>query len=461
LNHFLCLQRVIGEKMTGFAPDKELKLAVNTSYKANIYLSCSWRPEAGQDVSWLLVKELDQTDIRVLGDVPDLPEQDDNRIKRIMQGCVGFLVVLPYRNSRQSTTSPYIIREIRIAAELGIPIALFREVRVRTEVRANENGSEIIFPSDPNEPSVLIRHKNIFGPYDYDSEERNFRIQVTGRLHDFTDCLLQQPPSLPQYVFLITRLQSDFEQARLAIRAAVEDSAAIPCLWSDDQRHTTNIEGIRERTRLLIKHATFVVADLTYGPDSLNIDNPSRAHEVGIAVAYRKQILLCAQDPRRDPYFAASDIQMVFWRDEEELQKRVAEWIHNDRASLGRRVYNRELSSRDLSYTPKISEAKFAIDRGRRYIAPNAYPLSATESWLIAVGFGLIALSAALLAKRLIGFEDTFDFAAVLAGILTVVFASDLNRNIRRALGQYNYLRWLIPLSGLLLIVLWAFLRKR
>ena len=446
--------------MIGVAPDKELKLTINSSSKSNIYLSCSWRPEAGQDVSWLLVKELDQTDIQVLGDVPDLPEQDDNRIKRIMQGCVGFLVVLPYRNSQPSTTSPYIIREIRVAAELGIPIALFHEVRVHIELRATADGFELKFPSDPDEPPILITHKNIFGPYDYDSEERNLHIQVAGKLHDFSDCLLRQPPLFQQYVFLITRLQRDFEQARLAIRAAVEKGAAIPCLWADDQRHTTNIEGIRERTRLLIKHATFVVADLTYGIDSLNIDNPSRAHEVGIAVAYRKQILLCAQEPRRDPYFAASDIQMVFWKDEEELQKRVAEWIHNNRASLGRRVYNRELSNRDLSYTPRISEPKFAIDSGNRYIAPNSYPLSATESWIIAVGFGLIALSVALLAKRLIGFEETFDFAAVLAGILTVVFASDFNRNIRRALGQYNYLRWLIPLSGLVLILLWAFLRK-
>lgn len=446
--------------MTDLDSDKELKLLINTSSKANVYLSCSWRPEAGQDVSWLLVKELDQNNIRVLGDVPDQPEQDDDRIKRIMKGCVGFLVVLPYRNAQQSTTSPYIIREIRVAAELGIPIALFREVRVQAEVQTTATSAEIMFPSDSNEPSVLIRHKNVFGPYDYDSEERSLHLQVAGRLHDFYDCLLQQPPSLQQYVFLITRLQSDFKQARLAIRTAVEDIAAIPCLWSDDQRHVTNIEGLRERTRLLIKHATFVIADLTFGTEGSNSDNPSRAHEIGMAVAYRKDILLCAQDPRRDPYFAASDIQMVFWKDEEELKKRVGEWIYNHRVSLARRVYNRELSGRDSTYAPKVSETKFAIDTGKRYVAPNAYPLSTTESWLIAVGFGLIALSTALLAKRLIGFEDTFDFAAIIAGILTVIFASDLNRSIRRALGQYDYLRWLIPLSGLILILLWALLRE-
>lgn len=439
--------------------DKELELNITTSYKADVYLSCSWRPEAGQDVSWLLVRELDQSEIRVLGDVTDQPEQDDDRIRRIMRACSGFLVVLPYRN-QPSTTSPYIIREMRVASNLGIPIAIFRESRVNLDIQPTVDGFEIRFPSNPDEPPVLIKHKRVFGPYVYEPSEKNLIGQVGGRLDDFTDAVLQQLPQEQPYAFLTTRLQSDFAQARRAAKAAIEDAAAIPCLWSGDQRHKTNVTGIREETRILIKHATFVVADLTFGIDSPNADSPSRAHEVGMAVAYRKPLLLSAQEPRRDPYFSVSDFQMVFWRDEEDLKNLVKAWIQINRVSLGRRVYNRELSSRDKNYSSKISEATFEFDRKKRYIAPNAYPLSSTESWIVAVGFGLIALSIALIAKRLIGFEDTFDFAAILAGILTVVFASDLNRGIRQTLGQNKYLKWLIPSTGLCLILLWAFLRQ-
>jgi hypothetical protein len=435
-------------------PDKILRLNIDSDYKVDVYLSCSWRPGAGQDVSWLLAKELDQAGIRALGDVPDFPEQDDNRIARIMQNCSGFLVVLPHRKNEPSTTSPYIVREIRVAAKLGIPIALFCEDRVSVETAQNGNDHEITFPQDPNEEKIVLENIEFFGPFAYDEGVTNLQSQVIGKVTHFVDHVSQNPIEIPPYAFLIARLQDDFSLARNAVNVAVNDGAGIPCLWSDDNKHNINIDGIRERTRLLIKHAEFIVADFTFGPENPENYNPSRSFELGIAMAYRRPILLFAQGPRRDPFFAAGDMQMLFWEDEQSLYDLVHTAIYNKRAEISRRVYNRELKERDSSYNPKYPLPTFEMNDKERFFAPNYFPLSTLESWFVAVGFALIALSLAMIAENIFGFSSAFDYAAVLAGIFTLVFASNLNMRIRQALGQFNFLRWLIPLAGLILLVI-------
>ena len=79
------------------------------------------------------------------------------------------------------------------------------------------------------------------------------------------------------------------------------------------------MESVRERTRLLIKHATLVIADLTLGTESPERENPSRAHEIGMTIAYGRKLMLCSQEPRRDPYFSIGDMQMTFWSTEADL----------------------------------------------------------------------------------------------------------------------------------------------
>ncbi len=448
--------------MSQISPDKELELRINTDEKADIYLSCSWRPDLGQDVSWLIVKELDQSRVRAVGDVADLPKQDDNRIRRIMQKCDGFLVVLPYRKEAKSTTSSNIIREVRIAAALGLPIGFFVESRVDVVIENLNDEIQIRFSSNPSENPIIVRQKNFFGPFKYDAEDRaQLQNQVTGKLHDYISLITQQNETIKPYAFLATRLKSDFKQARDSIRIAVENTTGIPCIWSDDKRHTTNVQGIRERTRLLIKYSEFLIADLSFSTSNAENDNPSRAHEIGMAIAYQHPIILSSQGPRRRPYFSANDIQMVNWENEGELNMEISNQLLINQEQLGRRIYNWELSDRDNSYTALILKKKFVYDKSHRYIAPNVYPLSPIESWIIALGFGLIALSTSLLVNLLLGFTDTFGFAAIIASIFAMLFSSDINKSIRQALGQSQFLRWFIPTAGLLLLILWLVLKSQ
>ena len=65
-----------------------------------------------------------------------------------------------------------------------------------------------------------------------------------------------------------------------------------------------------ERASCLGQDATFVIADLTLGVESPDRENPSRAHEIGMAIAYDRSILmLLSQEPRRYPYFSIGDLQ--------------------------------------------------------------------------------------------------------------------------------------------------------
>jgi hypothetical protein len=176
---------------------------------------------------------------------------------------------------------------------------------------------------------------------------------------------LASAPAIPNYAFYVGRLERDFAQARGAIRAAVEEEAGLTCLWIDDGRFRTNIESVRECTRELIRHATFVVADLTLGPESPHQENPSRAHEIGLAIAYEKPLMLCSQEPRRYPYYSIGDMQMTFWNDEAELAASVQSWIAAHPRLPRRHVLNTALPG------SRLARGSFRFDPAGRFIGPG------------------------------------------------------------------------------------------
>lgn len=443
--------------MTSSARDRRLQLKIARAERADVYLSCSWRPGAGQDAAWAVVRALDQAEVRAVGDVRDLDDQDDERIRRIMRGCSGFVSVLPYRDDTPSTTSSFMIRELRIAAALGLPAAVLHADGVRISDEPAGDRRRLAFPSEEPVDFAADRLASVSG---YNPEGSMLPEKIALALNSWQGRVLSTPAETTPYAFLVTRLEDDFVQARLAVKTAVEEAAGIPCLWSDDQRHATNIAGIRERARLLIEGSVFTVADLSRGSESPDSDNPSRAHEVGMAVAYERPLMLTAQGPRRDPYYSADDIQIHFWDSEQDLRESVRRWIHTHRAVVARTVYNWELADRDPSYVARVSGPAFTFDAKQRYVAANAFALATWERWMVAASFSAIALSLAAILQEVLGFDDTFDFAPIVAAIFTLVFSSDLGGSIRLAFRRARYLRWLVPLVALFLLA-GAFLSAR
>ena len=184
-------------------------------------------------------------------------------------------------------------------------------------------------------------------------------------LEAFRDAVVRFRCTSRLYGFYIGRLERDFAHAREAIRCAVEAAAGMNFLWIDDGCHTTNVESIRERTRLLIQHAEFVAADLTLGTENPRHENPSRAHEIGMAMAYGRPVFLSSQEPRRYPYFSIADMQMVFWASEDELEAAARGWLRAHQQTLVRRVLNYSLSH------ARLKEPRFRLAPERRFFGPN------------------------------------------------------------------------------------------
>ena len=206
---------------------------------------------------------------------------------------------MPYRHRELSTTSPELLDELRLAIEFAIPLAIFREEGVRLALDHLSESLRLQFgDSDP----IFVNSQRVHGleaTINPNGDPEGTLLSVSDQL--VAHALIKRE-GIPPYAFFIGRLERDFTHAREAIRAAVESEAGIPCLWSDDG-HWTNIESVHRRTQLLIKHATFVIADLTLGLESPKRENPSRAHEIGMSIAYNRKLMLCSQEPRRYPYF--------------------------------------------------------------------------------------------------------------------------------------------------------------
>lgn len=274
-------------------------------------------------IPWPLVERLDRAGVCVAGRPTDGPP-DDQRDRGLARGCAGV---------------------VRVAAEGQSGAAPAPDIGARATL---DCGSE--------EPADV---------------------------EAFLAAVSSDGGQVRPYGFFVGRLERDFRHAREAIRTAVEAEAGIPCLWADDGRHRTSVESVRERTRLLIKHAAMVVADLTLGVESPERENPSRAHEIGMAIAYERPLMLCSQEPRRYPYFSIGDMQMTFWATEDELERDVRTWIRFNGRSFARRVFNYRLPA------PIYAEPVFRYDPALRYVGPKTPMPSGMRRLLVSAGLRL------------------------------------------------------------------------
>jgi hypothetical protein len=298
--------------------DDRFTVEIGGRSRVDIFLTCT----EGDTSIWPLVKQFDQAGVCVVGEVPG-SESTPERGAAIASACGGTVAVLPSVDSGVEGIA-------RITAHVD---------------RARDTG----------QPALVIH------PGDNEA-------QVRGAIENVLEQAAGQAIARP-YAFFIGRLERDFSHARAAIRAAVEREAGIACLWSDSD-HQTNVASVRESTRLLIKNAAFVIADLTLGVENPDGENPSRAHEIGMSIAYERPLMLSSQEPRRYPYFSIADMQMTFWETEAHLYESVRHWIRARRGALARAVFNHHLAERFSGYQPLIAAPDFTFDPAVRYVGP-------------------------------------------------------------------------------------------
>lgn len=386
------------------------KIEIFTPEKADIYVA----HPAGR-VPWPVVRRLDQSRVRAVTDARH-SEPDERRVRRIMSESSALLAVLPHAPSGDCTTEPALVGEVRLAAELGLPIAILMEDGVRAVVRESGDSLSLQFGDSA---AIAVGRGQVYGPLSY-SEQGGF---AEGELHAFDRFLaatLKRNERPRPYAFFIGRLERDFTHAREAVRAAVEAEAGIPCLWSDDGRHRLDVESVSERTRLLIEHAALVIADLTLGVESPERENPSRAHEIGMSIAYGRKLMLCSQEPRRYPYFSIGDMQMTFWATEAELHSRLREWIRTAPDSPARTVLNHRLAEADGGPAPLIGEPAFTFDEGRRYVGPRTKAPADARSPIVALCAGAVCLASVHLATSYFGLGSGAYWLAYIALVFAI-----------------------------------------
>jgi hypothetical protein len=311
----------------------------------------------------------------------------------------------------------------------------------------------LVFPTDSTLKPLELSTDELIGPHSFVSGDSESEGHSIVEIDSLIRRLLQKEAKSTPYAFLISRLERDFDLPRNAISAAVAKHAGIPCVWADAPSYHSNVEGIRERTRLLLKNAHLVVADLSMGPENLEHDNPSRAHEIGMSLAYRRKTLVFAQEPRRTPYYGIADQQVEWWSSEAELHGQVRDALYRERADIGRQVYNWKLSDRDAKYQPTIAVPFFNPTQGPSYKGPHAYWLSPGIGWLVALSFSVLAFACALLLKNLSGYDNMLDLAATTAAVFTFAFSSRIERPIRYMLANSRFLRWVLPIAAGVLLV--------
>jgi len=100
----------------------------------DIYVSRGWRPGDGRFADAVCEGLCARRwRLRLVGDSPDQTSFSAERIRLILSSCNGHLAILPRRSSGGSATDHdyrYIIRELAISAELGLPTLLLAEENI-------------------------------------------------------------------------------------------------------------------------------------------------------------------------------------------------------------------------------------------------------------------------------------------------------------------------------------------
>ncbi len=429
--------------------DIDFVLRFETAPKGTVYLSVSWQPDSGKDFGYKVIRKLDEERYLAVGDVKGFADMNTARLRRIMGQADAFLSLLPFRPDKPLKTSGFMLDEIQLAVELGIPIGILYDARISPVITDEPGRDSVVVATSDRQITIPRERLALLTPFDF-GVRRSEELQLV-ELAEFLRKVTTRQSVVGPYAFLISRLQPDFRLPREACLAAAERGSGVPCYWIDSEDYRSNVDDTIDRARLLIKHATFVVAEISLTDENPDFDNPSRAHEIGLATAYGKVVFPVSHAPRRHPYHGLVDQQLVWWDDEEDLFEKLVAAVHAKRGLIGRHVYNWELERVDKGQMPQFRSPRFEPE-GDRWQPPTNAAENQTQGWIYAVSFGVIAFTVALLLRHGVGYDDSLDLAAILAGVATFMFSSRISRSIQSALTRIRYLRWLIPWIAALLL---------
>ena len=236
----------------------------------DIYLAAPWsRPSS-------LVREtfesLRLTGWRLVGDTPNALHLGEKRIEAIQRTTRGVVAILPHDPSQpDGATSPYILEEAKLAANLGKPLLLLTEPGVALPQHLTDAGfraaSFTLAPGTDGRASLATLLD------EFDNELQHVP-------HTDTDA----------FIFFAASLRDDPAEAE-DIATVIERASNIRCIRGE------RVSGDNVQTAIidLIRRAAVVIADVSD-------DNRNTLIEAGIAMGSGTMLkLMCREPPPGSP----------------------------------------------------------------------------------------------------------------------------------------------------------------
>jgi len=280
--------------------------SLDASHSRDVYVSRTWHENESR-LADQVCRMLVESGLRLIGDSKDQAGfEEGHRVSSIIASCGGCVAILPDRG--QGATSKYMLKEIAIARDQGLPLLVVAEPGVELP---------------PDIASLAIR---------ITAED----LQQTGSHHaalrNGIETLAEEwaSPAEPHYIFFAANFDGEFKERNRFLRQAIARITAMPCVMGDDIRQGQ----IQQVITGLLRRALVVIADI-------NEENINTCIEAGVALGAGRRLHLIAAGPRRRPPFMFRDQQVWHYANETELLGTV----HRIACIYRRRVLNCELRS--------------------------------------------------------------------------------------------------------------------
>lgn len=270
----------------------------------DIYVSRSWRTNEAATAD-AACSYFGKAGFRLVGDSEDQKMFDpNNRVRSIMSSCGAVVALVPDRGSGQ--TSPFIITEIKLAAELGLPYLLIGDDTVLIDIELVDNALE----------------RQVFSLTELASNK-----QLGASLVDIIWENYKQPIS-PHYAFYGASLRQENGISECVCNT-IEIVTGMECIMGQ------NLYGQHAQREIInrIANALFMLADISGG------DNKNTIIEAGIARGVETPLILLDTGEPRPTLFMFRDLEVNFYKDSVDLLGIVHRLVYPYR----RRIINSEL----------------------------------------------------------------------------------------------------------------------
>jgi hypothetical protein len=199
----------------------------------DVYVSRSWQAGREQALADQVLRRLDKSGLRLIGDSPDWPSFSGDRIRSIMRSCAGVVCVIPNRpRTADKDKLKYFIHEARTAMHLGLPLLV-----------VSEEGADL-------PPEVVPQLRS---PADGPDGRPELSAALDEALQEFLEDCYARPRA--GHVFLATDFDVTSRHRNEVLRRAIQRSTGLRCVLGEqiggDTVQRTLIEQIRNAVWLL------------------------------------------------------------------------------------------------------------------------------------------------------------------------------------------------------------------